>query len=781
MAGGPVGERVSERALFAPHDDLDGVPSPAPPLGPVADNSVVGRAGTTRRLRVLQPSWLAVARASATALALENDRGTGFLLVPPIMIAGVFGYLALPVEPSLAALVAATAVLGVVTYVLRERRALATALIALLIFTLGATFARFEAWRASTRMLGSEITTRLTARVVDIDHLANGRTRLTLDVLGTERPTLRYSPDRVRVSAASVPDGLVTGSTIAGVARLFPPSGPLRPDSYDFSFESYFDRIGANGFFFKQPELVAAPVRLSVPGAIRPAVDNFRNRVAGHIREAIGGPEGEIAAALIVGVRAGIPEPVNEALRRTGLAHILSISGLHMALVAASIMGTLRLAFAFFPDFASRHAVKKFAAGVALVAVAAYLLVSGAEVAAQRSFIMLAVMLVAVMFDRAALTMRNLAIAALAVIAVSPHELVGPSFQMSFAATAALIGGYAVWSERREGKTAFVHKGLVRMVAGKAAKIVLGITLTALIAGLATTIYGAWHFQRVSPLSLFANLAATPFVTIVMWAAVLAAVAMPFGLDGPFLGVIGWGLSMMLAIADWLSVRSPVDAIGLVPVGSVVVLTAAIVVATFATTWFRLAALPLAGIGLLLLVDRPLPDVLMSEDGRLVGVRTDDGNLAVNRARPNGFTVGDWQRALVAETIVKPATDATKAARGVFVCKDGVCSLTHDSGAVIVHVETSFDVRAYCDSASIIVAADPATRNPCGEGQARVITARELARRGAASAVFRKVPQGLEVVTKFAVQEPYRPWHEHRQFSRAARGRALYRQAEAAD
>jgi ComEC/Rec2-related protein len=771
MAGEPVEVRVSERTLFALPDDLAFLPAPAKPQAPVPSKEEA-KAGRLGRPSL---SLRTIVRVAATTLALEFDRGVAFLLAPPIMIAGVFAYFALPSEPPLLAIAAAAVVPALLAFLAKERPRLRLAMLAVLIFMLGASCARLETWRASTKMLGSEITTRLTARVVDIDHLANGRVRLTVDVLGTERPKLRYSPDRVRVSASSVPDGMVAGSTIVGVARLFPPSGPLRPNSYDFSFESYFDRLGANGFFFKPPELVRWASSETFSGTIRPAIDNFRNRVAGHVREAIGGAEGEIAAALIVGVRAGIPEPVNEALRRTGLAHILSISGLHMALVAASIMGALRLGFAFFPDFASRHAVKKFAAGVALFAVAAYLLISGAEVAAQRSFIMLAVMLVAVMFDRAALTMRNLAIAALAVLAVSPHEVVGPSFQMSFAATAALIGGYAVWSERRAGKVAFVHRGLLRTLAGKAGGLVAGIAMTALIAGLATTIYGAWHFQRVSPLSLVANLAVTPIVSIVMWAAVFASVTMPFGLDGLFLAVIGWGLAWMLAIAEWLSARSPLDAIGIVPVSSVVVLTLAILVATLATTWFRIAALPLAGLGLMLLLDRPLPDVMISEDGRLVGVRTVDGNLAVNRPRPNAFTVGDWQRAILAGGIVKPITGSVDTDRDAFACKDGICSMTHSSGAVIVHVENSADVSAYCNSASIIVVANPATRNPCAEHQARVITAKELALRGAATSVLRKTPEGIAIVTEFAVQVPYRPWHGHRQFSPAARGREPYR------
>jgi predicted membrane metal-binding protein len=290
MAGEPVEERVSERALFVPRDDVALLPVQGKPQAPAPDDGKAKVAGAGR-LRLPKSSWRTVARVSTTAFALEADRGVAFLLAPPIMIAGVFAYFALPVEPPLLALVVAFTVLALLAYLARERNGLAIVLAAGLVFVLGATCARFETWRASTKMLGSEITTRLTARVVDIDHLANGRVRLTVDVLGTERPKLRYSPDRVRVSAASVPDGLVAGSTVAGVARLFPPSGPLRPDSYDFSFESYFDRIGANGFFFKPPELVAGPARQGLVAAVRPAIDNFRNRVAARIREAIGGAE----------------------------------------------------------------------------------------------------------------------------------------------------------------------------------------------------------------------------------------------------------------------------------------------------------------------------------------------------------------------------------------------------------------------------------------------------------------------------------------------------------
>ncbi|UXN63919.1 ComEC/Rec2 family competence protein [Phyllobacterium sp. A18/5-2] len=163
----------------------------------------------------------------------------------------------------------------------------------------------------------------------------------------------------------------------------------------------------------------------------------------------IKGEPGDIAASLITGQRDGISDDTNNAMRLSGLSHILSISGFHMALVAATIIGSLRAVLALFPGFSARYPVKKFAAVIALIGSAFYLLLSGSDIAAQRSFVMLGVMLLAITVDRAAISMRNLAIAALITIAISPHEILGPSFQMSYSATAALICFYGWWSKRR--------------------------------------------------------------------------------------------------------------------------------------------------------------------------------------------------------------------------------------------------------------------------------------------------------------------------------------------
>lgn len=770
---------------------------------------------------------------------MELARGTAFNFIPVFLAAGALAYFLAPSEPAFWALAVYAAVLATMALAARRWAAAQLIMAALFCIALGSLLAKVETLRAGTKMLGGEITTRLTGRIMASDHLASGRVRLTLDVLATERPKLRYAPDRVRISARAIPGGAKAGDILTGVARLLPPLGPTRPGAYDFSFESYFDGIGATGFFLTEPKVVQFTSPPTWPGRFLAGVENVRDALAAHIRGRIGGAEGEIAAALVAGVRAGIPEDVNEALRRTGLAHILSISGLHMALVAASIMGAMRLGFACFQDFSARHPVRKYAALVALAALAAYLFISGYQVAAQRSFIMIAIMLIALVFDHAALTMRNLALAAIVVIVISPHEVVGPSFQMSFAATAALIGAYAAWSQRRTLKPEFAgHRNVAWRIARLAVVYAVGLAVTSLLAGAATAIFGAYHFQRVSPLGLAANLAAMPAVSLlVMPFAVLGLLAMPFGLDALPFAIMGKGLTIMIAIAEWFSTRSPLDAIGMVAPAAVIALTLALVLATLLTTWLRLAALPFAIAGLAFCLTPPNPKIFVSEDARLIGILTADGKMAVNRQRPNDFAVQNWMRAMAVEAVAKPVfladagSDLWTAAREApagderFRCTKTACVARSKNGLIVTTSDAVFAATA-CGKAAVLILDDATTDGICAGTETLVISRRDLARGGSAMlfagrqnptadgeldadivpdatgsvagiAVYSaaavphsesspptsrlpafdaaKAVKKSSYTVVFAAARPYRPWHEQRRFSREARGLAPWK------
>lgn len=758
--------------------------------------------------------------------AFRDDlhRGNAFLFAPVFMAAGALFYFTLRKEPAFATLIFCLIPFLGFALLSSARPAFRAGFLAAVMFFAGALAGKVETWLASTDMLGSEITSRLTGRVVRVEHQASGRVRLTLDILATERPTLRYAPQRVRATARSIPAAMKPGDVAQGVVRLMSPSGPVRPQSYDFAFKSYFSGIGASGFFLSGPEMVAHDSIPDLKTRIAARVENWRSRMASRIERQIGGAEGAVAAALITGVRAGIAEEINEALRITGLYHVISISGLHMALVAGTLMVALRAGFALFPSFAMRHPVKKYAAFVALCSTGFYLVMSGGDVAAQRSFIMLAVMLLAVIFDRAALTMRNLAISALIILVLAPHEVVGPSFQMSFAATAALVAGYSAWRHRRAGRPASSHaREMVPLrVLRSISAYIAGLSMTSIVAGLATALFTAWHFQQVSPLTLVANLAAMPIVSVVvMPMAVLASLAMPFGLDALPLWLMGRGIAAMNGIAIWLAQYSVFDATGAIPLAAVLILTAALAVLTMSESRLRWAALPLLVIGAAALMVREMPNAFISEDAALVALDLGDGRIAVNRPRPRAFTMDNWRRAFGNSEVLRPVkaemlsgqewqgtrkfamevfsatensvrqaapNEPRQASASGFICSDELCLARNVDGAIIAHAKNQTAAGSACEIASLIVIADPTADNPCRDGAATIVTARDLARRGSVEVSFQYKSQarndigGIEDQPRaaifFAIVEPYRPWHAHRQFSRAARGLAPYQRRQ---
>ena len=347
--------------------------------------------------------------------------------------------------------------------------------------------------------------------------------------------------------------------------------------------------------------------------------------------------------------------------------------------------------------------MKKYGAAAALAASFFYLLLSGAGVATVRSFIMLAVMLAAVLCDRQALTLRNLAIAAVLILMVTPHEIMGPSFQMSFAATAALISAYS-WLSERQQKSQMTHGPRSNWDSAK--RLAAGALLTPLVAGLATTLFSAWHFHRLAPMGLPANLAAMPVVSIiVMPAAVVSALAMPFGLEHWPLKIMGEGVHLMLAIARYFADLSPAGLSGAVSRPAFLTAVAALLLLCLMQTRLRLAGivcLPVLG---LLFMRAPVPDLLVSDDTRLVAHVGTGGTMSVNRMRPNSFTTQTWQRATRSDTLRKPdmagkaeeyraLAKLAAAKSGVFQCQPGLCLLSVKSDFKVAWLEQLPEIPA---------------------------------------------------------------------------------------
>lgn len=742
------------------------------------------------------------------AIGREIGRGMFFLLFPVFMGVGAVVYFTLSTEPGWLPLFSVLAV-SVLIRILARNHFLASQLLTLAVaLQLGMIAGKIETERRATQMLGSEVATRVTGRVVALEYRDNGSWRVTLDLLETQRPKLRYSPQRIRITARDIPAQTTIGSGLNGFARLRVASGPVRPGNYDFGFHAYFGGIGANGFFLGTPKITDVPGPRDMVAKIAGSIAQLRVHVSDRIAEVLSGEDGSVAAALIAGERAGISEETNEHLRKAGLAHILSISGLHMVLAAGVVMMSLRSLFALFPAFSARYSVKKYAAFLSLLSCTFYLAMSGADVAAQRSYVMIAVMLCALLADRAAISMRNLAISAIAMIAISPHEILGPSFQMSFSATAALIAAFAWWSDRktRNQSNTENRKASPRGLLSKIFIPAIATGATSIVAGIASGVFAAYHFNNTAPLGLVGNVLALPVISIlVMPFAVLSLVLMPLQLDWLPLQIMGFGVLLVRHIAEFVASLSPDGNPGVMPVMTLILWTAALVVAVTFTTRLRLLALPFVLAGLFVFIRTPMPDILISEDAKFVAVRLSGGNFAINRSRPPQFTAQNWQTAYLVGAFIPPQVIKKRtitADENVFICEDGLCTIPLRDGRMLAYTAQEDMREIACDVGDIVVLAIAGKELRCERSNSVVISRQELALKGTLEislgpklrpdTVAHSKPQNNESISaiesyrfappklrnigeyadqlSFSVDAPTRPWHLYRLYSRAARG-----------
>ncbi|WP_297322011.1 ComEC/Rec2 family competence protein [uncultured Bartonella sp.] len=701
----------------------------------------------------------------------EIDHGIIFLTIPVFMTVGAVIYFCLPYEPEGSRLCGYFVVITGLFVLLRHYRPAFFIAAMVVCIVLGAVFAKVETWRMATPMLGSDVSTVLTGRVVSGEKTVKGKSRLIIDVMMTENPSLKYPPQRVKLTVLTN-NGVdfKPGDGIHGRVKLRASSGPIRPGSFDFSFYNYFQSIGAQGYFLgKAKHIIVSPPHFIVD-RLGLAVSRLRLAMTAKITNAISGETGSVASALITGDRGGISSQTNEALRIAGLAHILSISGLHMAMVSGMVLIVVRTLLAFFPGFSSAYPSKKIAAAIALIVAAFYLLLSGADVAAQRSFIMVAVMLVAILFDRSAITMRNLAIAALITLILEPHEVLGPSFQMSFSATAVLIAVFGWWTRKHYAyqKTVpkFVGAGIVYFILFP----LISTAVASLVAGLSSGIFAAYHFANTAPLGIISNAIAFPVMSIaVMPFALLSAVAMPFGLEWWPLQIMGWGVKIVEQIAYSVASISPDLNPGMMPRGALIFLSFGLVILVCCRTRLCLISVFFFLLGILIALLQKPPALLVSEDARAVGF-VDNRTLFIGEVKPSKFTTDVWKRSYRLVNIVGPVRQGEQ--KGAqFGCSDGICSAEQKGGLKVAVIENGNGSELTCSDADIVVLLanvplknrDFRNEQPTGCSEQQLITPRDLALKGSAA-----VSRAGNVV--FAIKGgPARPWNRQRIYLRAAR------------
>lgn len=659
-------------------------------------------------------------------------------------------YFALPDEPG-AWLVPVGAGLGLVLLIAAWRSPIAigrfaAVVAAALILGLGA--AKLRAERVAAPILPHDVgPVTMSGRIesAQIQDATHARIVLVPSRLGRATHDL---PARVRLTlrGAKAVAAARPGTHVSLLAALRPPPGPVMPGGYDFGRRAYFEGIGGTGYTLGAPRPAADAPPDTWRQRLSAAIDRLRLSVAARIEAELPGPNGAIAAALVTGERAAISDEDNAAYRDSGLAHVLSISGLHMALAGLGIFWLVRALLAAFPALALAYPVKKWAAVAAFAGATFYLFLSGAGAPAVRSYLMLSAMLLAVLADRPALNMRAVALSALIILAFEPESVIEPSFQMSFAAIVGLIA-LAEWQRgRRRGVPP--PAGVPGRMLFRLRRYLVGLTLVSIVAGLATAPFAIYHFDRAPGYSLLANLLAMPVVSlVVMPSACLTVASLPFGLEHFPLQAMGWGVGVMTGIAHWVAALP--GAVNVVQAwsSSVLILIAAggLWTGLWQRRWRWLGLGPIAA-GVMLGLTQTPPDVLMARDGAGAAVRGAGGLILLGQ--PDDYTAEQW---LLRDGDPRMAA----AARAGAHCDEWGC-VAHDRGGHTV----SLALRAGalpddCARADLVLSAVP-VRVSCAHPM-RVVDRFDVLDQGAMAFWF---SDGGVRALGVAAERGVRPWSE---------------------
>ncbi len=485
----------------------------------------------------------------------------------------------------------------------------------------------------------------LTGRVVQTDTNYRGKQRIVLEdmkdydgneIVGRYKLTITSRGRKVKV-----------GECVEMVAEVRPLYQTSMVGAYQLDRKAYFEGLNGTGFISSRVLPIACENVSSFGVKFDALVSLVRARIVERIADVLPADEAGIAAALVAGERGGISQKITEEYRDSGLAHFLSISGLHMSMIAGMMFFFIRLIMAFIPQLAIVYNSKKTAAVAAILMSMVYLLISGAEIPAQRAFIMTFIVLLGVLFDRKAISMRMIAWAALMVLIFSPQALVSASFQMSFAAVVALIAFY----ERFAGDLHHFLNGngdknislLSRMVRILWAYFI-GIMISDLVASVATLPFAIYHFNQIALFTTLTNLLAGPIIGFVIMPFILAALLlMPLGLDYFPLKLVGWGIGEVNKITAWVAgmENASIPVLSMPLWGLVLIVLGGLWLCIWQRKWRLLGLVPIV-IGFASIALTKVPDVMVDDTGEIFGVKDENNHLVILPSRGNAYLKNVW-------------------------------------------------------------------------------------------------------------------------------------------
>jgi len=569
------------------------------------------------------------------------------------------------------------------------------------IITVGYALADYRVLSVSTATLNNELRPTNIAGTVEKVHLyEDGKLRLTLrdtEIRGTNPLNL------VNVRVNKYSEMPYEGDRVKIRAGLMPPPGPSMPGDYDYARQVWFQGLSAVGY------AVSALETTEKNESFSRNFSQLRQRMAERIKGHIKGEAGTLAAALITGIRGGMPEQLAEAMRNAGLAHLLAISGLHMGLLCGVVFFMARAVFSLSSSLALRYPIKKWAAIIAAVAGLGYLFVSGASIPTIRAFIMVIIVFLGILTDRKAISLRLVAIAATIILIMTPEALVGVSFQMSFAAVCALVMVF-----ERFGNN-FMNK--FRGDSGLRQKVIyfiVGSLFTSLIAEVAIAPFALYHFNKIVLFGLLANLIAMPVMgSWVMPWIVVTLVLMPFGFEELALIPMAWGLEIIMATAYWVSALPGATlAIPAIDIKSLVLLVfGALWIGIWHQKW-RFIGVPVIFAGIFFAVTYVRPDILIDNAGKTIAIRGNDNTLTLSRMNGSRIVRDRWRQRYGLEELSRWKYDAFSLdqARGRELSCDSFSCLYRpekENHLLISFVQNELALAEDCQNADMVISLVP--------------------------------------------------------------------------
>lgn len=689
----------------------------------------------------------------ALASWLEAERGSWFNWVPVLLALGISAYFWMPAEPGLtAALMPVPAALVLKVLWRRHTIPYVAAGVALWL-TLGFGIAKLRTEWVRAPVLERQYTgvaVRGTAVLVEPKPTKGQRitVRVSSLVTGTGALEAAKMPRLVRVRTMKDLAGLRPGDPVRLTATLGPPAEPSLPGGFDFGRQAWYLGIGGVGYAMAAAEIDTDAGPLPWQVWFTAAVERARVSIGRAVVAALPGETGGIANALITGERGGISAATDAAYRDSGLYHILSISGLHMVVMAGAVFFSVRFALAAVPEVALRYPIKTWAALAAAIGALGYLLISGGSFATVRSYVQISILFFAMMAERPALALRNVALAALGLLLCWPESLFDAGFQMSFAAVVALISGFEALRVRAERLGRVVRpRGMVMTFA----MFIGGIMGSTVVVTLAVAPIAAYHFHTSQQYGMIANLVALPICDVIVMPLALATlVAMPFGLEAVPLWFAGFGIDAMTwvayAVAGLPGAAVPVAAIPLA--AFLWMLAGGLWLLLWSTRW-RLLGVPLVLAGLVQAPFLERPDIIVARDGKLVAARVDGGRFSALPAPRGVYELSRW---LQADGDGRAAKSV--AAGEGFGC-DGTGCAALVRGKRLAVTRHAAALAEDCARAHILVLA---MARPKGCSRPAVVIDTEALRRGGVHTVYAS-REGVRVETVAAARGD-RPWSQ---------------------